>query len=209
MSDDKPEPRHPSLNSQIDDLKKNIRELWPEYQARRLELGLTLYKLRELTAHKKTGTFTHIVVDELKIPRSTVYDLLDFAEGELKRIEREMSKFRTKAQGEADPTIVDVDFSDPEQMEELLRIAYPEGVPPKQKRKPIRYLSERGSQIHLMLDYDTRLEVAAAWKLIRPNKKTMKRLCYRLAKEIINAAAKIATSPDKGTRRATARSKKG
>jgi hypothetical protein len=203
------QPKQPSLNIQIGDLKKKIRELWPEYQTRRLELGLTLYKLRELTAHKKTGTFTHVVVDELKIPRSTVYDLLDFAEAELKRLEREMSKFRTKAQGEEDPTIMDVDFSDPEQMEEFLKIAYPEGVPPKQKRKPIRYLSERGSQIHLMLDYDTRLEVAAAWKLIKPNKKIMKRLCYRLAKEIINAAAKIATSPDNGTRRATARSKEG
>src|SRR6266478_1094470 len=190
MSDNKPT----SVKKEIEVLKDKIRELFPAYQTRRLELSLTLYELRKLTAHHKTGNFTDIVVNELGIPRSTVYDLLDYAESELKRVEKELSKNRTKS---SDDTVMEIDMSDPESIAEVLKIAYPEGLPPKQKRKPTPYVSERGSTLKLILDQDTRQEVAAAWKLIQTNKKAEKRLCYKLAKEIINAAAKITTSADK------------
>ena len=191
-----------SVKKEIEALKDKIRELFPAYQTRRLELSLTLYKLREMTAHHKTGNFTDIAVNELGIPRSTVYDLLDYAESELKRLEKELSKNRTKS---SDDTVMDIDMTDPEAVAEFLKIAYPEGVPPKQKRKPTPYLNAKGSTLMLLLDQETRLEVAAAWKLIKTNKKAEKRLCYKLAKEIINAAAKITTSPDKRSRRTLTR----
>jgi hypothetical protein len=80
-----PEAKAPT-KQEIEELKKEIRELLPQYQTRRLELGCALIKLQDILAHHGNGTFTTVATQELKIPHSTMYDTIDYARAEMKRI---------------------------------------------------------------------------------------------------------------------------
>src|SRR5882762_4783235 len=70
---------------EIEELKAAICHLFPAYQYRRLELGLHLLHLQDLLAQPGYGKFMDTVA-ELGIPRSTCYDLIDFAKDELHRL---------------------------------------------------------------------------------------------------------------------------
>ena len=169
-----------------------LRHLYPRYQTRHLEFGLHLIQLNDLTAHHGNGKFTQIVTHELGIPRSTVYDAMDFAEAELKRITKDsLSENRTNS--EDDDTITEFDWDDPKDVARILKLAYPEGVP-KPVRKPKPYI--KSTQLHLILDRNTRRDVAAAWKLLKKHRDLHKALCNKIAKEVIDAANKISEKTD-------------
>jgi hypothetical protein len=178
----------------VERLKEEIRHLYPAYQTRRLELGLKLYQLREMTAHYGNGSFTKIAVDELGIPRSTVYELIDFADAELKRLEKE-SLSKNETNSDEDDAVFTFDWGNPQEVAHLMRLFYPKGIP-KPKRKPKPYI--KTTQLHLILDRSTRLKVAAAWKVLRQHREVHKSLCEKIAREVVDAAAKVAKSSHDG-----------
>ena len=69
----------PELDAEIEQLKDEIRELYPRSQAMRLEIGAKLLELQAKLAHYGTGDFIQTVVSELHIPKSTCYHLMEFA----------------------------------------------------------------------------------------------------------------------------------
>jgi len=176
---------------QIEQLKDEIRELLPAYQSRRLELGMKLLQLQEMLANHNKGQFTAVATEELGIPRSTVYDLIDFAKAEIERVQFELSENRTSG----DDTVTDVDFSSPG-LARFLRIAYPGGnVPNRRPPAPKPYIK----QVYFKFVYprEKRLQVAAAWKVLKGHKAELKELSMKIAEEVINAAAKIEKIPHK------------
>lgn len=64
------------------------------------------------------------------------------------------------------------------------------GKQPKPRVKP----HIKSTQLHFFFDRETRLKVAEAWKAIREDKKAVKRLSARIAKEVIRAAANLPKS---------------
>jgi len=184
-----PEVKAPT-EQEIEELKDEIRELLSSYQTRRLELGMKLLQLQGMLADHDKGTFTKVAVEELKIPHSTVYDLIAFAKAEIERVQFELSENRTTG----DDTVMDVDFSGPG-LAKFLRIAYPEGVPKRKPKPPNPYA--RPSYLHFVFTRNTRIEVAAAWKVLKPHKTVLKALSKKIAKEVIDAAAKIKKTSDK------------
>jgi len=179
---------------EIEELKKEIRELLPHYHTRRLELGIKLIRLQDMLAHHGNGTFTKVATVELKIPHSTVYDLIDYAEAEIKRVER-LSGKRTNAD-------TDVDLSDPEEVAELLRrfeeeaervndVAYLRRKPKKAKQ----YI--KMIQIKFILPASSRKRVARAWQILRQDEAAMKKLTWRIAREVVRAASGLKKTSDK------------
>ena len=73
------------IEQEIDELKKEICGLYASCQSRRLELGIKLIRLRTILAHRGVGTFTKVVTIELKIPHTTVYDVINYATAEIDR----------------------------------------------------------------------------------------------------------------------------
>lgn len=69
----------PELEAEIEQLKDEIRELYPRSQAMRIEIGAKLLELQAKLAHYGNGTFIQTVVTELHIPKSTCYELMEFA----------------------------------------------------------------------------------------------------------------------------------
>jgi hypothetical protein len=164
-------------SDQLEALKAEIVALYPEYKERRLKLGAKLLQLQQMLAKPGHGTFTDTVAQELKIPLSTAYDLMNFARAEL-----EKKRLYESRKDEDDITFTW------DELDELLRERYPEDY----KEKPPRtrpYI--RSTQLHLFLDDDTRRELAGAWNIIKGEEALHRKLSYRVAKEIINAAAKF------------------
>jgi hypothetical protein len=83
----KAEPKPKVTKKEIEELKQDIRELFPGYQTRRLELGIKLLQLQEMLSHHGNGTFIKTVKLELKIPTQTAYDLLNYAKKEIEQLE--------------------------------------------------------------------------------------------------------------------------
>jgi hypothetical protein len=173
-----PEVKAPT-KKEIEALKEEIRELYPKYLTRRLELGLKLLKLQEMLAHPGNGTFITTAVDDLGIPRSTVYELVDFAKAEVARVLKEKQSENRK---DSDDSSMD--------WEDIYKLVLADwkGNKPVRKPKP----QNKGTQLHFIFDDDTRREVLSAWAVLKKkaSKKFLKTLAYKIAKEVINAAAK-------------------
>ena len=73
------EPEAKATEQQIGRVKDEIRELYPRSQEMRLQIGALLLALQALLAHHGDGVFIQTVVTELHIPKSTCYQLMDFA----------------------------------------------------------------------------------------------------------------------------------
>jgi hypothetical protein len=185
-----PQAKPPEGRQKLEQLKKEIRELYANYQTlytnyhtRRLELGMKLLNLQKMLAKPGVGEFKRVATQELGIPHSTVYDLIDFAKEEIERVR--LSENRTD---DRDDTVATVDFSSAG-IADFLRLAYPEGVPARKPPGPKPYIQQ--VQLHFIFDRDTRLAVAAAWKIIRAHPVELKELSKKIAEEVIDAAAKI------------------
>jgi len=100
---------------QIDQVKKEIRELLPAYHTPRLELGMDLIQLQEMLAHYGNGPFNKVATEELKIPHNILYDLIDYATAEINKLER-LSGRHTKKDDD-----IDVEIHDAEEMVAALR----------------------------------------------------------------------------------------
>jgi hypothetical protein len=185
-----PQAKPPEGRQKLEQLKKEIRELYANYQTlytnyhtRRLELGMKLLNLQKMLAKPGVGEFNRVATQELGIPHSTVYDLIDFAKEEIERVR--LSENRTD---DRDDTVATVDFSSAG-IADFLRLAYPEGVPARKPPGPKPYIQQ--VQLHFIFDRNTRLAVAAAWKIIRAHPVELKELSKKIAEEVIDAAAKI------------------
>jgi len=168
----------------LEQLKAEIKALLPSYQTRRLELGIKLIRLQEMLAHHGKGTFTDVATKELKIPHSTVYDLIDYATAEVKRVAR-LSASRTNNDE-------DIDLNDPEEVADLLRRFEEEaervgGVKARDK-KPKNYT--KMIMIKFILPASSRQRVAKAWQVLKQDEVAMKKACWNIAREVVRAAAK-------------------
>lgn len=159
---------------QIEELKNEIRDLYPRWQTLRLELGIKLLKLQAGIAHYGDGTFTKIVTVELGIPHTTAYRLIEFAKGEIIRLSQNGTN--------------DDDPFDEVNMARILDTAYKGKVPPR-KKKDKKYAKE--VLLRFIFKKETRLAVWAAWKVIKPHKAVMRELSATIAKEVLRAAAEI------------------
>jgi hypothetical protein len=181
---------------EIEDLKAKITALYADYGNRRYELGMRLIQLQGMLAHPHSGNFLHVATVELKIPHSTVYDLIAYAKSESERLRK-----ANLAGNRLDPENTEVDLSDPDEIEHLLELFQAEAErvgdleyrdrPPK---KPKPYKKE--IQLRLTFDYDTRIAVHRAWKVVKRYKGAYEKLCYKLAKEVIRAGTKIEAMDD-------------
>jgi hypothetical protein len=168
---------------QVEALKAEIVAIYAEYKERRLKLGLKLLQLQQMLAKPGHGTFTDTVVQELKVPLATAYDLMNLARAEL-----EKQRLYESRKDEDDITFTW------DELEELLRERYPEEY---KERPPRNRPYMRTVQLHLFLDDDTRRELAAAWKIIKGEKSLHGKLSYMIAKEIINAATRFKAPPER------------
>ena len=150
-----PEVKKAPTKQQIEDLKDAIRELYHDYQTRRLELGMRLLQLQDMLADHDKGTFGTVATQELGIPRATVYDFINLAKSEIQRVQFELSESRTTD----DDTVMDVDFSGPG-LAKFLRIAYPNGVPKLKPRDPNPYV--RPNYMQFVFTRLTRIEVVSS-----------------------------------------------
>ncbi len=184
-----PEVKAPT-KQEIEDLKQEIRDLLPHYQTRRLELGCALIKLQDMLAHYGKGTFT-ATTKELKIPHSTVYDTIDYAKAEMKRI-KSLSGKRTKSSDD-----IDVDFNDPEEVQELIRLFQIDidrdgGKTGVKNPKPKSY--QKMIQIKFILPANSRKRIARSWQVVKTDEKAMKVLTWKISREILHAAIRVKKS---------------
>ena len=182
------EPKAKVKKKEIEAVKQEIRELLSAYQTRRLELGIKLLQLQEMLAHHGNGTFNKTVKLELKIPHSTVYDLIDYAKAEIEQLEslygnrtnkdKEKEKVAKKLFGE-DENDADIDLSNPDVVAFLLEIFEEQA----RRDNDVEYLAHKPrededyvKQIYLRFRYsrETRLEILEAWKALRPHKTAVK-----------------------------------
>jgi len=161
--------------AQIEELKKEIRDLYPRWQTLRLELGIKLLTLQAGTAHHGDGTFTKIVTVELGIPHTTAYRLIEFAKGEIIRLSQNGTN--------------DDDPFDEVNMARILDTAYKGKVPRRPKRNP-----NYGRELQLRFVFfnkDTRLAVLKAWTIVKSHRAAVKTLSATIGKEVLRAAADI------------------
>jgi hypothetical protein len=143
-----------------------------------------------MLAHHGNGTFNKVATEELKIPHATVYRLLDYAKAEIKRIGR-LSQNGTKSD-------CDVDFSDPEEVAQLLRLFAEEATRDSDetflRRKPKKE-KQYISMVHLKFVFPpkTRSRVAKAWNVLKlkENDQALKKLSWKIAKEVCRAATRL------------------
>ena len=178
-------------NQEIQELKTEIRNLYPDYRRRRLELGIRLLRLQEMLAHPGHGTFVDVVTKELAIPKSTVYDLIDFAKYEIDQAER---KRLSEIRKDEDPEDCTVDLNNESEVAKLISDAYGGRPPDPKPRGPKPYPDP--VYVRLFYTKQTREKVAAAWDLLKDKKyeAIKKGICMKFAKEVIRAAAKIEKS---------------
>jgi hypothetical protein len=151
-----PQAKPPEGRQKLEQLKKEIRELYANYQTlytnyhtRRLELGMKLLNLQKMLAKPGVGEFNRVATQELGIPHSTVYDLIAFAEEQMERVRIERGSLSGIRTDDSDDTVATVDFSKAG-IAEFLRLAYPEGVPARKPPGPKPYIQQ--VQLHFIFD---------------------------------------------------------
>jgi len=159
----------PALEAEIEQLKDEIRELYPRSQAMRLEIGAKLLELQEKLAHHGNGTFIETVVTELHIPKSTCYELMEFAR--VKGEPESLSGIETNFDLEVEP----------------------EDGPGKGKTsRPHEKHYPRRTQIHISVSPETREKLKkAVAKVNAAGPQAVKQLSERITREVFRAAAKI------------------
>ncbi len=161
----------PALEAEIEQLKDEIRELYPRSQAMRLEIGAKLLELQDKLAHHGNGTFIQTIVTELHIPKSTCYELMEFArvKGELESLSGDETNFD----------------EGPEH--------YPEKLTSRDK-EPRQYdkVYPRKTQIHIAVSEATREKLKkAVAKVNAAGPEAVKQLSERITREVFRAAAKL------------------
>ena len=157
----------PELEAEIEQLKDEIRELYPRSQAMRLEIGAKLLELQAKLAHYGNGTFIQNVVTELHIPKSTCYELMEFAR--VKGEQESLSGFETN-------------------FEEGLG----EGTGEGKAHRPHEKVYPRRTQIHILVSKATREKLKkAVAKVNAAGAEAVKDLSERITQEVFRAAAKI------------------
>ncbi len=164
----------PGLEAEIEQLKNEIRELYPRSQAMRLEIGAKLLELQDKLGapHGQRGTFIETVVTELHIPKSTCYELMEFArvKGEPEKFVRRLRQTLKWKQEPEDGTRERQATSRPHE-------------------KP--YLRRR-TQIHISVSPETREKLKkAVAKVNAAGPQAVKQLSERITREVFRAAAKI------------------
>jgi hypothetical protein len=159
----------PELEAEIEQLKEEIRELYPRSQAMRLEIGAKLLELQDKLAHYGNGTFIQTVVTELHIPKSTCYELMEFA----------------RVKGEPDSLSGDeTNFEDDEEPGN--------GVEGKKGHRTQEKVYPRRTQIHITVSEATREQLKeAVAKVNAAGPQAVKQLSERITREVFRAAAKI------------------
>jgi hypothetical protein len=159
----------PELEAEIEQLKEEIRELYPRSQAMRLEIGAKLLELQDKLAHYGNGTFIQTVVTELHIPKSTCYELMEFA----------------RVKGEPDSLSGDeTNFEDDEEPGN--------GTGGKKGHGTQEKVYPRRTQIHITVSEATREQLKeAVAKVNAAGPQAVKQLSERITREVFRAAAKI------------------
>lgn len=159
----------PALEAEIEQLKDEIRELYPRSQAMRLEIGAKLLELQDKLAHHGNGTFIQTVVTELHIPKSTCYELMEFA--------------RVKSEPESlsgDETNFEIE-EEPE-----------EGSKEGKRNRPHDKVYPRKTQIHIVVSPATREKIKkAVAKVNAAGREAVLELSERITREVFRAAANI------------------
>jgi hypothetical protein len=159
----------PALEAEIEQLKDEIRELYPRSQAMRLEIGAKLLELQDKLAHYGNGTFVQTVVTELRIPKSTCYELMEFARvnGELESLSGDETNFDLEVEPE-------------------------EGSGERRRRRPHEKVYPRKTQIHIAVSEATREKIKkAVAKINAAGPEAVKQLSESITREVFRAAAKV------------------
>jgi len=158
-----------STDLEIERLKAEIRELYPRSQAMRLEIGAKLLELQDKLAHYGNGTFIQTVVTELHIPKSTCYELMEFA----------------RVKGDPDSLSGDeTNFEDDEEPGT--------GTGGKKAHRTQDKVYPRKTQIHIAVSEATREKLKkAVAKINAAGPQAVKQLSERITREVFRAAAKI------------------
>jgi hypothetical protein len=155
------------LETEIEQLKDEISELYPRSQAMRLEIGAKLLELQAKLAHYGNGTFIETVVSELHIPKSTCYELMEFAR--VKGEPESLSGFETNFEEES---VEDTGAG--------------KALPPQEKVYP------RKTQIQIVASPETREKLKkAVAKVNAAGREAVLDLSKRITREVFRAAAKI------------------
>jgi hypothetical protein len=159
----------PALEAEIEQLKDEIRELYPRSQAMRLEIGVKLLELQDKLARHGNGTFIQTVVTELHIPKSTCYELMEFA--------------RVKP----DPESSSGDWTNFD-----LEVEPGEDTGKGKTNRPHEKVYPRRTQIHIAVSPETREKLKkAVAKVNAAGPQAVKQLSERITREVFRAAAKI------------------
>jgi hypothetical protein len=160
-------PLAPELDPDIEQLKADIRELYPRSQAMRREIGVKLLELQAKLAHYGDGTFIQTVVTDLHIPKSTCYELMEFAR--VKEDPESLSDHETN-------------FEDA-----------PEESPTEtQAPRPTEQDYPRLTQIHIAVSEATREKLKKAIaKINAAGPKVVKQFSERITQEVFRVADKI------------------
>ncbi len=198
------EPKVKITKKQIEDLKQEIRELFPGYQTRRLELGIKLLLLQEMLAHHGNGSFIKTVKLELKIPHTTAYELLKHAKEEIERLESLYGNRTNLGKKDAavakklfgdDEDDATIDINNPAVVAFLLEKFEQEA----QRDHDVEYLSNKPAikdypkktYLNFVYPRETRLAVIEAWQLLKKHEGVMKEVSKTVAKEVVDAAAEL------------------
>ena len=159
----------PALEAEIEQLKDEIRELYPRSQAMRLEIGAKLLELQDKLAHHGNGTFIQTVVAELHIPKSTCYELMEFArvKGELESLSGDETNFEIEEEPEEG-----------------------RGEGKRNRRHEKDY--PRKTQINIAVSEATREKIKkAVAKINAAGPEAVKQLSEAITREVFRAAAKV------------------
>jgi hypothetical protein len=159
----------PELEAEIEQLKDEIRELYPRSQAMRLEIGAKLLELQDKLAHYGNGTFIQTIVKELHIPKSTCYELMEFAR--VKGEPESLSGDETNFENDEEPGI---------------------GTGGKKGHRSQEKVYPRKTQIHIAVSETTREKLKkAVAKVNAAGPQAVKQMSACITREVFRAAAKI------------------
>jgi hypothetical protein len=167
-----PEVKAP-IDQEIELLKDEIRELYPRSQIMRLEIGAKLLELQAKLAHYGDGNFIQTVVSELHIPKSTCYELMEFAR--VKEDPESLSTDETNFEEEQDPE---------KQTHYGGRAAH--------SSRQYDKVYPRKTQIHIAVSEATREKIKkAVAKINAAGPEAVKQLSRAITREVFRAAAKV------------------
>jgi len=157
------------LSQEIEELKDEIRELYPRSQAMRMEVGAKLLELQAKLAHYGNGNFIETVTSELGIPKSTCYELMAFAKVSAESLSGDETNLEEHLVGRGKHT-------SPRERDENEKV-YP-----------------RKTQIHIAVSETTREKLKkAVAKVNAAGPQAVKSLSQAITREVFRAAAKIKT----------------